>query len=232
MARRPEATPNGCPTQATETAAPMATSPSLGITRVIRVIPSDGLVAIGAAVSVACVGHPLGVASGLRAIFVNGIAGEFASTGPQFGRPADHGDGQQRLGAAILAVGNEVVRRRRRDGRAFVDALEVPIRCMVVRVELPVVARLRVATGPVQGEIAVRQLVRGGEGDAVDEGADRMAVELSIDGDGDGSVGHRRGAAPDQRYVVQVKDRLRTPNSILKPETGKVWEIGRAQSSQ
>ena len=172
------------------------------------------------------------IAAGLRAILLDRIAGEFAAAGPKLGWPANHGDGQQRLRAAVLAVGHEIVRRRRRRGRAVIDALEIPIRAMIMRVKLPVIPRLRIASRPIHSEIPIRQLVRGGEGDAIDEGADRVPVQLRIHRDGDGSVSHRWSAARNQLDVVQVKGRLRTPGQILQREPGKSRLVGNPQRSE
>src|ERR1022692_3864378 len=56
------------------------------------------------------------VVSGLRTVFGDGIAGEIAAARSEFGCPADHGDGQHGLRAAVLAVGHEAVRAVRRYG--------------------------------------------------------------------------------------------------------------------
>src|ERR1017187_5557758 len=88
-----------------------------GEARVVRVIPGNGLVAVGAADAVAGVGHPLGIAASLRAIFLDRIAAEFAAAGPKLGRPANHGDGQQWLRAAAFSVWHEKLRPRPRGGR-------------------------------------------------------------------------------------------------------------------
>lgn len=52
-------------------------------------------------------------------------------------------------------------------------------------VQLPVVADLRIATRPVGSEIQIVKLSGGGEGSAVNQRADGVAVELAIDVDGE-----------------------------------------------
>jgi len=101
-----------------------------------------------------------------------------------------------------------------------------------MRVELPVIPRLGVAARPVQREVQIRQLIRGGKGDAVVERADGVPAQLSIHGNGDGGIGHWRSAACDQRDVVHVKDRLPIPGPILEPEPGKIRLVGNPQGSE
>ena len=91
------------------------------------------------------------------------------------------------------------------------DAFKIPVGGVIVRVELPVVARLGVAAGTVQGDIQVRQLVRGGKGHAINQRADRVAVGLRVDRDGDGALVPLVTDIGHQRNVVQIKRRLRRP---------------------
>ena len=95
-------------------------------------------------------------------------------------------------------------------------------------VDLPVVACLVIAAGAVQGEVPVRQLVGGGKSDAVDERADRMAVELGINGDHD-AVGYGRGyrrAIRYQGHVIHVKSAERRSALALNPDSIQVGLVG------
>ena len=199
-------------------------------TRVIGIIGGDqpGRVCrIVGAYTVAGVGHPLPIGAGLRAVFVRRITGELGSARPQNGRPPDHGNGQHGLRAAAFAGGYEGVGGGRGRGGPVVNAFEVPVRRVIVRVELPVVARLGIAAGSVHRAVHARQVTRSGrKGYAIDQRTDRVAVELRIHGDGDRSVRHRRSAAPNQRYVIHVKSAERRTALALNPDSIQVGLAG------
>ena len=154
------------------------------------------------------------------------ILGDAKATGhfPALGRPADERHGQQRLGAsaAILldkAVGGGTDGQLRRGGILVGDVFKEPVTGAIGRVQLPVVARGRVAT-----PAAHRQVDRGrqrfiGIVDTVNLCANGSARSVKIDGEM--GAGHGRWRRPrrqiqiDQRHVIEIKGRLGFTRGVL-----------------
>src|SRR5206468_3535090 len=126
--------------------------------------------------AVAGVGEVLRVPAGLRAVLGDRVAGELAAVGAELGDPTEGGDGERRVGPGGAGRLHEAVGRPARRGRAVGDALEVPVVGVVGGVLLPVVGAGRVAAGAVVWHVEVAEGRGVGEGQAVDERADGVAV--------------------------------------------------------
>ena len=105
---------------------------------------------------------------------------QLAAAGAQLGDPADHGDGQHRLGARAFAHGEERVTALAGDGAGIADTFEIPVLTAVVSVSLPVVAGGVVATVSIEHAVKVRECGSASVGDAVYVRIDWAKVGVSV----------------------------------------------------
>ena len=136
------------------------------------------------------VGCTVGFILGLEAVFGLG-----KGMGAGLGHPADGGDGDHDVGPGVEG-GVDVAVGVVGGGGGFADGGEIPVFGDVVGVGLIVVAGLDLAAAAVEGVVEFAEL--GGVEDvvdAVDVGADGLAVGGGIDGEGDRAVVEDEDAA-------------------------------------
>jgi len=150
--------------------------------RVVRIVAAD-LAAVRPH-AVAGIGH-VRIDVLLRPVLRDRVAAELPAVRAEPRGPADGRDGDHRPRAAAFRIGDEAVGDLAGDAALFADALEEPVGGAVGSVELPVVARGGVAAGAVERDVELGELLRGGEGDAVDVRIDRMPIRGGIDADRD-----------------------------------------------
>ena len=106
---------------------------------------------------------------------------------------------------------------------------------MVVGVELPIVARLGVASGAIERRVQLGQLIRRREGHAVNQRADRALIESDIYGNDHRTIGdgrRRRVCSITEHDVIHVKGGRETGVLNLKPETIEICCVGHAQGGK
>ena len=168
--------------------------------RIVGIVAADVLAAAENAVT--GIRKPLPIGILLRAIFRLREACELAAPVADLRDPVEHRDRDHRLRIARTTDRDEAVAEFAGRRTVLADAFEVPVVCVVGRIQLPVVARTRVAAVAIERRV---EIVQGGGvaaiawgRDAIDVGTDRMLACVGIDVDGDRCVvglgrGHQQG---------------------------------------